>query len=137
MKGSLLCVAQDGTIAVLDIDGFQLYVQNVVLAFLPLSTSRSLLNSLYLIPTSVHPLVRACIGGDNLLLIYEDRHARLWDMRAQEFWRAMTVDKANELVDQGGWAEWCVTSHWKLAVFQRFFQVPRRTPEYDPCAFRA
>lgn len=27
LKGSLLCVAQDGTIAALDIDGFQLYVQ--------------------------------------------------------------------------------------------------------------
>jgi len=27
LKGSLLCIAQDGTIATLDIDGFQLYAQ--------------------------------------------------------------------------------------------------------------
>ena len=30
LKGSLLCVAQDGTIAVLDIDGFQLYGQSLI-----------------------------------------------------------------------------------------------------------
>jgi len=74
-------------------------------------------NSLYLIPTSVHPLVRVCIGGDNLLLIYEDRHARLWDVRTQEFWRAMTDDKAEELVGQGGWAEWYVVSRRELTFF--------------------
>jgi hypothetical protein len=62
--------------------------------------------SMYLIPTSMSPLIRVCIGGDNLLLIYGDRHARLWDVKTQEFWRAMTIDKANELVGQGGWAEW-------------------------------
>jgi len=65
--------------------------------------------SMYLIPTSMSPLIRMCIGGDNLLLIYGDRHARLWDVKTQEFWRAMTVDKADELVGQGGWAEWYVT----------------------------
>jgi len=66
-------------------------------------------HSLYIIPTSMSPLIRVCIGGDNLLLIYGDRHARLWDVKTQEFWRAMTVDKADELVGQGGWAEWYVT----------------------------
>ena len=68
------------------------------------------LPSMYLIPTSMSPLIRMCIGGDNLLLIYGDRHARLWDVKTQEFWRAMTVDKAEELVGQGGWAEWYVTT---------------------------
>lgn len=65
----------------------------------------------------MHPLVRVCVGGDNLLLIYGDRHARLWDVRTGEFWRAMTVDKADELVDQGGWAEWYVTILSCLNVF--------------------
>ena len=62
--------------------------------------------SMYLIPSSMSPLVRVCIGGDNLLLMYGDRHARLWDVKTQEFWRAMTVDKADELICQSGWAEW-------------------------------
>ena len=66
----------------------------------------SLPYSMYLIPTSMSPLIRVCIGGDNLLLIYGDCHARLWDVKTQEFWRAMTIDKAGELVGQGGWAEW-------------------------------
>lgn len=66
----------------------------------------------------MHPLIRVCIGGDNLLLIYGDRHARLWDMKTQEFWRAMTDDKADELVGQGGWVEWCVTFHRVWTVFQ-------------------
>ena len=64
------------------------------------------------------PLVRVCIGGDNLLLIYGDRHARLWDVKTREFWRAMAVDKANELVGQGGWAEWHVVPHGVHSVFQ-------------------
>lgn len=66
---------------------------------------------MYLIPASMHPLVRVCIGGDDLLLIYGDRHARLWDVRTREFRRVMSVEKANELVDQGSWVEWYVTSH--------------------------
>jgi len=61
---------------------------------------------MYLIPTSMSPLIRVCIGGDNLLLVYGDCHARLWDVKTQEFWRAMTTDKAGELIGQGGWAEW-------------------------------
>ena len=79
--------------------------------FVPPSALRSCnghLYSMYLIPTSMSPLVRVCIGGDNLLLMYGDRHARLWDVKTQEFWRAMTIDKAEELVGQGGWAEWYV-----------------------------
>ena len=30
LKGSLLCVAQDGTIATLETDGFQLYAQSCI-----------------------------------------------------------------------------------------------------------
>lgn len=118
LKGSLLCVAQDGTIAILDIDGFQLYAQFRTHSYLSL-TQRLLPRSMYLIPTSMSPLLRVCIGGDNLLLIYGDRHARLWDVKTQEFWRAMAVDKADELVGQGGWAEWCVAPLRVHPLFRR------------------
>ena len=119
LKGSLLCVAQDGTIGIIDIDGFQLYAHFCTPFSLSL-TQQSLTRSTYLIPTSMSPLVRVCIGGDNLLLIYGDRHARLWDVKTQEFWRAMTVDKADELIGQGGWAEWYVTHHLAHLPFQRY-----------------
>ena len=111
-----MCVAQDGTIAILDIDGFQLYVK-WLLRSEALLTSWLSRYSMYLIPASIHPLVRVCIGGDNLLLIYGDRHARLWDVKTREFWRAMSVEKADELVGQGGWAEWYVTSRRVCILF--------------------
>jgi len=61
--------------------------------------------SLYLIPGSASHLQRACLDGDNLLLIYADHRARLWDVRTKEFWRSMGLDKAEELLGQGGWMD--------------------------------
>ncbi|KAG8857990.1 hypothetical protein FRB96_005481 [Tulasnella sp. 330] len=84
LKDCLLCVAEHGTIAVILIDGFQL---------------------LYLIPGSSSPLERICIGGDNLLLLYSDDKGRLWDIKTQEFWRSMTKQRAEELLQQAGWFE--------------------------------
>ncbi len=40
-----------------------------------------------------------------MLLIYEDRRARLWDTQSREFWRSLSLDKAEELLPQGGWTE--------------------------------
>lgn len=62
-------------------------------------------NSLYLVPGSASLLKRVCLGSDNLLLIYADRHARLWDVKTREFWRSMGLDKAEELLAQGGWTD--------------------------------
>ncbi|KAG8895633.1 hypothetical protein FRB99_000416, partial [Tulasnella sp. 403] len=84
LKDCLLCVAQHGTIAVIVIEELQL---------------------LYLIPGSSSPLERICLGEDNLLLIYADGKARLWDIKSQEIWRSMTRDKADVLLEQGGWFE--------------------------------
>ncbi|KAF8065183.1 hypothetical protein FPV67DRAFT_1501698 [Lyophyllum atratum] len=84
LKGCVLCISTDGTIAVIVVDGFQF---------------------LYLIPGSSAPLCRLCIGANNLLLVYADNRARLWDVQTQEFWRSMTVEKVEELLDQGGWTD--------------------------------
>ncbi|KAL0567058.1 hypothetical protein V5O48_014937, partial [Marasmius crinis-equi] len=83
LSGCVLCVAEDGTIAVVAIDGFELYV----------------------IEGSAFPLERVCIGQNNLLLVYADRRARLWDIKTKEFWRSMTADKADEMLTQGGWSQ--------------------------------
>lgn len=61
--------------------------------------------SLYLIPGAPSRLQRVCIGEDNLLLSYENGTVRLWDVRTKEFWRSMSQDKAQELLQQGGWTE--------------------------------
>ncbi|KAG2130779.1 uncharacterized protein EDB93DRAFT_1179251 [Suillus bovinus] len=85
LRGSLLCVSADGTIAVVSIAGFEM---------------------LYLIPGASSPIARIYAGGDDnnrAVLIYADGSARVWDIESGEFLRATTEDKAKELVDVGGW----------------------------------
>ncbi|PBK67260.1 WD40 repeat-like protein [Armillaria solidipes] len=84
LRGCVLCVSQDGTIAVVVVDGFQF---------------------LYLIPGSAFPLIRICLGDDELLLIYADRRARIWDAKTKEFRRSLSLDKAEELIGKEGWHE--------------------------------
>ncbi|EKM49792.1 uncharacterized protein PHACADRAFT_265486 [Phanerochaete carnosa HHB-10118-sp] len=85
LKDCVFCVSRDGTIAVIALDGYQL---------------------LFLVPASVAPLCRICLGEDNLLLNYGDNRARLWDTRTREFWRSMGADKTDDMLKQGGWTEW-------------------------------
>ncbi|KAK0201531.1 hypothetical protein DFS33DRAFT_1348146 [Desarmillaria ectypa] len=84
LRGCILCVSQDSTIAVIVVDGFQF---------------------LYLIPGSAFPLVRICLGDDELLLIYADRRARIWDAKTKEFRRSLGLDKAEELIGKERWLE--------------------------------
>ncbi|KZT39908.1 WD40 repeat-like protein [Sistotremastrum suecicum HHB10207 ss-3] len=84
LRGCLLCVSEDGTVAAVSPDGFEL---------------------LYLIPGSAASLKKICLGQDNLILIYNNGRARLWDVKTLEFWRSMENSKAEELVAQGGWVE--------------------------------
>ncbi|CAA7261526.1 unnamed protein product [Cyclocybe aegerita] len=90
LRGCILCVAQDGTIAVIVVDG---------------------LHFLYLIPGSTARLDRICLGGHELLLVYDDHRARLWDAQTKELWRSMGQDKAEELLAQGGWSELSLNQH--------------------------
>ncbi|OJT12977.1 WD repeat-containing protein 7 [Trametes pubescens] len=87
LHGCVLCISQDGTIAVIAVDGYQF---------------------VYLVPASAAPLRRVCLGENNLLLVYTDGRARLWDTGTREFWRSMSVEKAEELLLQGGWHEWFI-----------------------------
>lgn len=84
LRGCLLCIAGDATIAVIALDDYQF---------------------LYMVPGSPAPLNKVCTGGDSLLLLYGDDRARLWDVKTLEFWRSMNMEKAKELLNQGGWAE--------------------------------
>ncbi|KAH9950696.1 WD40 repeat-like protein [Amylocystis lapponica] len=87
LRGCILCISHDGTIAVVTLDDFQF---------------------LFLVPASAAALKKVCLGTDNLLLMYADGRARLWDTKTREFWRSMNIDKAEELLKQGGWSEWLV-----------------------------
>jgi len=61
--------------------------------------------SLYLIPGAAASLCRICLETNNLLLVYANRRARLWDVKTKEFWRSMSLDKVDELLNQGGWTD--------------------------------
>lgn len=61
--------------------------------------------SLYIIPGAQAELTKVCTGGDNLLLVYANSRARLWDAKTREFWRSMDGEKASEMLGQGGWLE--------------------------------
>ncbi len=86
-------------------------------------------DSVYLVPASAAPLTRLCLGEDNLLLIYHDGRARLWDTRTREFWRSMSLEKAAELVQQGGWLEWLVS----LVSFYRSIPLTFDQDNRRPC----
>lgn len=62
-----------------------------------------------MVPGAPAALSGACISGDNLLLLYADDRARLWDVKTLEFWRSMNIEKAKELLSQGGWTDLSVT----------------------------
>lgn len=85
LRGTLLCVSGDGTIAVVSIEGFEM---------------------LYLIPGASSPIACIYAGGDDnnrVVLIYADGSARVWDIESGEFLRATTEEKTTELFNAGGW----------------------------------
>jgi hypothetical protein len=75
------------------------------LPWLDVHITTSNVASLYMVPGAPAPLTRICVGGSNLLLIYADDRARLWDVKTLEFRRSMDLEKAKELLTQGGWTE--------------------------------
>ncbi|KAH9932736.1 WD40 repeat-like protein [Epithele typhae] len=87
LHGCVLCVSQDGTVAVVAIDDYQF---------------------VYLVPGSAAPLARISLSEDNMLLVYADGRARLWDTRTREFWRSMSIEKGEELIQAGGWSQWSI-----------------------------
>src|SRR5258708_32329086 len=87
-------------------------------------TTTSDVASLYLVPGAPAPLTRICVGGSNLLLLYADDRARLWDVKTLEFWRSMDTEKAEELLAQGGWTELFVAL-WLVLVLTKFYSLSR------------
>ncbi|EED81002.1 predicted protein [Postia placenta Mad-698-R] len=62
--------------------------------------------SVVLVPASVAPLKMVHMREDDILLVYTDNRARLWDCKTMEFRRSMNKSKADELLGQGAWAGW-------------------------------
>ncbi|UZJ53386.1 hypothetical protein CBS101457_002706 [Exobasidium rhododendri] len=93
LNGCLACVGADGSLVVFLLDGLQ---------------------ELYTIPGRGVPLQTVAVRADELLLIYDDSRARVWDMRKLELRRSIGLDQALALLDDGkGW--W---SQYKLGASQ-------------------
>ncbi|KAI4523652.1 WD40 repeat-like protein [Schizophyllum commune Loenen D] len=88
LRGCALCVAVDGTIAVVAVDSLEM---------------------VYMIPGSVATLRKICLQGNNLMLLYVDGRARVWDTATRELWRTVGQDKALEMLQHGGWTEFPLT----------------------------
>ncbi|KAI6166690.1 WD40-repeat-containing domain protein [Pisolithus thermaeus] len=88
--GYVLCFSSDGTIAVITLDEFQF---------------------LCLIPGSASPLTHVYYAGgadhEQIMTIYGDGSARLWDFKVREFRRAMDCEKAKESLAKSSWHELC------------------------------
>jgi hypothetical protein len=74
--------------------------------FPPSIHSNTFPNSLFLVPGSDSPLSKVYADQGSLLLSYEDRLVRQWEIKTQEFRRSTTDDKAKELTKIGEWLEW-------------------------------
>ncbi|KAL1733507.1 hypothetical protein EV714DRAFT_204586 [Schizophyllum commune] len=81
LRGCALCVAVDGTIAVVAVDSLEM---------------------VYMIPGSVAALRKICLQGNSLMLLYADGRARVWDTATRELWRTVGQDKALEMLQHGG-----------------------------------
>ncbi|KAI0027931.1 hypothetical protein K488DRAFT_60036 [Vararia minispora EC-137] len=80
----IFCIAYDGTIAVITLENYQL---------------------LYVIPAAQASLCRLCVQGNNVLLVYSNEHARVWNGKTRELWHAMSAGKACDIIQQADWLE--------------------------------
>ncbi len=117
LQGCLLCISRDGSIALIALDGCELYVLSLRPPHYQYGQPNPRLFSIYLVPASVAPLLKVYLGEDNLLLAYSDQRARLWDIKTREFWRSMSIDKVGEMLKQGGWMEWYVSNVKSSIIF--------------------
>lgn len=85
LNGCIAVISQDGSLAILAIDGLKM---------------------LYLIPGRgpEAPLQMIAVRADELMLLYRDGKARVWDITTQELRRSIGVEQAQSLLDDGAGA---------------------------------
>ena len=86
LQDSLACVAADGTVALIQLDSFKLRC---------------------VIPGRNAMLNMLATRGDEILLLYADNAARVWDLRSQELRHAVDYNRAIAVLEDGSgaWAQ--------------------------------
>ena len=84
LQDTLAVVAVDGTVVLISLEGYKLFA---------------------LIPGRGSALDRMAVRADEVLLIYADGDARVWDMRSHELRHSMPFHRALSMLEDGG-ARW-------------------------------
>lgn len=96
----------DGTIAVIAVDGFELYALSQPSSAFEIT---AFWFRLYVLPGASSPLSSIHYGGgeehDLLMILYAEGSARLWDIRTGEFRRATDTEKARDTLGTSEWLE--------------------------------
>jgi hypothetical protein len=61
--------------------------------------------SLFTIPAARAPLRTVFVGGRDVMLVYANGKARVWNVETREFRRSTGLDAAEEMLQVGDWAE--------------------------------
>jgi len=95
LHGCLLIISSDGTMSIIGLDGFK---------FLSMVPGRGGAKG-----TGAR-LERVASRADELLLLYDDQKARLWDARSQELRRSVGLEQALNLLEdgKGSWSQYDV-----------------------------
>ena len=59
----------------------------------------------FLIPAARDPLRRLFVGGKDIMMIYANGKARVWNVETLEFRRSTALDAAEDMLNVGDWAE--------------------------------
>ncbi|KIR99396.1 hypothetical protein L804_03024 [Cryptococcus deuterogattii 2001/935-1] len=82
LRGTLLCTSQAGTVGII---------------------SMSEMEQLFLIPAARSPLRHIYLGNSDILLVYANGKARVWNTETQEFRRSTGLDAAEDMLQAGNW----------------------------------
>ncbi|CAO1623791.1 unnamed protein product [Sympodiomycopsis kandeliae] len=112
LNGCAVVVGQDGTVAIVLLDGLKL---------------------LSLIPGRGIPLERIAVRADDILLLYGDERARVWDMASQGLRRSIGLDQALALLDDGSgtWTQHELIGQSDMAQASSVGVLSSILPRYD------
>ena len=101
MRGQVLCTSKAGTIALVSLDDMEQYV----ISRMTLESEFMLRHRSFLIPASRDPLRRLFVGGKDIMMVYANGKARVWNVETLEFRRSTALDAAEDMLSAGDWCE--------------------------------
>ncbi|WWC65680.1 uncharacterized protein I303_108301 [Kwoniella dejecticola CBS 10117] len=108
LRGCLLITSREGTVGIISLKE---------------------MNHLFLIPASRTPLRRIFIQEKDIMLAYANGKARLWNTQTQEFRRSTGLDAAEDMLQNGDWAEVAFLKQGEGNVLSPLESIPCETED--------